>query len=349
MKHQTQHDVVKRLSMSAKKIMRDRIENPAATMVRDRWAQTKADLGAFARGVWAQDGADQGLHLAEPARYRIAQHFERALRDFRDEAVEISRAARLQAFELQYKLDHWILDQVTPPTIKVVPKRDPAVLSMQNLVVHRPIGKKAKESHHADPRRRKLTESWFTDPIAGPSSTGEDGTPETSTDQRIDGWTKAWGQAAIGNIMLGGIQGDTPEDIDARVDATTAGGSNLDGILDRIIRTQVEISIADADDEFGDDYSDLLGEGIWQTMDDERVCPICESQDGLPESEWTYDQPAHPRCRCWKRMVPKAYQDLAGDQAVPGAADDAMAIRDPRTGETVGSVLVEFSGWSQGL
>ena len=39
----------------------------------------------------------------------------------------------------------------------------------------------------------------------------------------------------------------------------------------------------------------------WHTMQDERVCIICEPNEGLLKSEgWTADGiPAHPRDRCW--------------------------------------------------
>ncbi len=39
----------------------------------------------------------------------------------------------------------------------------------------------------------------------------------------------------------------------------------------------------------------------WHTMQDERVCPICEPNDGKLKSEgWTAAGiPAHPRDRCW--------------------------------------------------
>lgn len=344
MKHASQPHVAERLGMDAKKIMRDRIENPAAAMIRDHWTRTKDDLAAFARGVWSQEGADQGLHLAEPARHRIQQHFEKSLRDFRNEAVEIITVASRQAFELQYHLDHWILDQVTPPNVRVTPKRDPTMFSDPAARAVRKVGIKVKESHH-----HHVHESWFTDPVEGSSQAGTDGQPESSTEQRVDAWTKSWGQAAMTGIMLGGVQGDTPEDIDARVSDATAGGSNLDSVLDRIIRTQVQVSIADADDDFSDEHRDLIAERVWVTMDDERVCPLCASQAGLPESEWEYAQPLHPRCRCWARLVPKDYQDLAGADAVPGLAGDAMAIRDRQTGDVIGSVVVDFYSWSQGL
>lgn len=43
-------------------------------------------------------------------------------------------------------------------------------------------------------------------------------------------------------------------------------------------------------------------EKVWQTANDEKVCPICGPNDGKPEREWTQvsgPPPAHPNCRCW--------------------------------------------------
>lgn len=42
---------------------------------------------------------------------------------------------------------------------------------------------------------------------------------------------------------------------------------------------------------------------VWQTNNDEMVCPICGPLHERPESEWRNAHPdgppAHPRCRCW--------------------------------------------------
>jgi hypothetical protein len=37
---------------------------------------------------------------------------------------------------------------------------------------------------------------------------------------------------------------------------------------------------------------------IWQTSNDERVCPICGPKHGKHITDGQYP-PAHPRCRCW--------------------------------------------------
>lgn len=46
-------------------------------------------------------------------------------------------------------------------------------------------------------------------------------------------------------------------------------------------------------------------EEVWETNNDELVCPICGPNHGKPRSDgWTVrDIPAHPRCRCWYSHV----------------------------------------------
>jgi len=58
-----------------------------------------------------------------------------------------------------------------------------------------------------------------------------------------------------------------------------------------------------------DEYRTLLKgsgiemEAVWQTVADERVCPICGPLNGLPQSEWGgRDIPGHIRCRCFKTL-----------------------------------------------
>jgi hypothetical protein len=39
---------------------------------------------------------------------------------------------------------------------------------------------------------------------------------------------------------------------------------------------------------------------IWNTNEDELVCPICGPLDGKERgNDWNENPPAHPRCRCW--------------------------------------------------
>lgn len=57
---------------------------------------------------------------------------------------------------------------------------------------------------------------------------------------------------------------------------------------------------------------------VWQTSNDERVCPICGPNHGKKEREWTGvsgPPPAHPNCRCWVTL------ELA---SVPSAVERGM-------------------------
>lgn len=50
------------------------------------------------------------------------------------------------------------------------------------------------------------------------------------------------------------------------------------------------------------DNPSLVFTAIWQTNNDDVVCPICAPNNGKPAGEWTTGSeppPAHPRCRCW--------------------------------------------------
>jgi hypothetical protein len=49
----------------------------------------------------------------------------------------------------------------------------------------------------------------------------------------------------------------------------------------------------------------IFTEEMWITEDDGAVCVICAPNHEIRKSEgWTVpDVPAHPRCRCWKRLI----------------------------------------------
>jgi hypothetical protein len=57
----------------------------------------------------------------------------------------------------------------------------------------------------------------------------------------------------------------------------------------------------------------LGGNDRWRTQRDDRVCHICEPNEGKRRDDWpakfAEGPPCHPRCRCWIE-----YQDLETDQ-----------------------------------
>ena len=331
-----QTKVANRLAMAGKKLMRDRIELPAARMMVERWEQVRDEIIAHARGVWEREhGAESPLH-AQVARDKIATFMDEHLKRFRNETVEILNTAKVQAYEQQYLIDNWVLDQVTPPNVTVKPKRNPAQ--------YQPAG----GFHH----KIGLKEAWWEEPPEGTPNTDPDtGAPVASGEQRVDGYLKAWEAVALAGVGLGALQGDSPEDIDARVSGATAAGVNVQAAIDRIIKTEVQISVADADESFMEDFEELLkrDESVWVTMDDERVCDICRSQEGKTQDEAEYTMPAHPKCRCWWRVKALDYKQLAGALSVPGVSPESMIFRDPQTGKARGAVVVNFDAWAQSI
>lgn len=48
---------------------------------------------------------------------------------------------------------------------------------------------------------------------------------------------------------------------------------------------------------------------VWQTSNDETVCPVCSpNNQKVQGTTWTVPPPAHPRCRCW---LSHTFADLA--------------------------------------
>lgn len=320
----TQEDVARRLHMDGRKLLRDRVEFPARDFARDAWDTTRGDLATFARGAWAEAGAHTSIAAAESARRRIAAYAERELRQFRSHAVTVLKESRSQAYELQSMMAHWILDQTTPPEIKVRPPAGAVVAYDRAARAPRRWGALAREA-------------FVDEPIAG----------DDPDEQRIDGWIKAWAGGLTGMLSLAGAQGAQPADVAARLEALEAEGNDLAAVMSRLIQSSVQVSIADADDDFDDRWGHLLEDRVWTTMDDERVCDRCASHEGESWDDTRADIPRHPLCRCWWRVVPRPWAQLTKDP-VSGVADTSMVIRGP-DGKPAGVVVVSFDSWAQSL
>lgn len=335
MAYYQQDTVATRLAMDGKKIMRDRVELPAARLAAVSWGAMVKDLGAYARGTWAQHDAQGSVWNAEAARRRIQARVDGELRAFKGQVVHVVDTAMRQAYRHQLMIDHWILDQVTPPNIKVRLKRNPETYHPHSHPMRR-IGLK--------PGRRAVEVFYEEPPDEAPAP---DGSPTYAT--RLEAWLKAWSASSFGGLALAAAAGSDPAGAEAAIDQAKAGNQDVENVMARLIKTQVQVSIADADDDFLKDYEDLLQKRIWTTMDDERVCPICRSQEGLTPEEASYDIPAHPLCRCWWRNLPRDYYELAGNIGADGISRRGMAFRDPETGETAGAIIVSFDGWAKQL
>lgn len=57
---------------------------------------------------------------------------------------------------------------------------------------------------------------------------------------------------------------------------------------------------------------------VWQTRNDELVCPICGPRHGQPQGEgWTDPPPAHPRCRCGVNHRILLPDETGGERQIP--------------------------------
>lgn len=344
-----QTDVVDRLTFQGRKLMRDRVERPMADTIVDGWNAAKKDIADFARGVWKSEGGDRDVFGARRAKERIEAYMERRVREFRGQARTVLHQTMRQSYRMQYLTSCWILDQVTPPNYRVRPRRNVDHYKVTGTV-QRGIGKKSEEAMVlVSPEASRLVESWFDEPSDAPANRTEDGEATPSPLGRMDSYLKAWGGTALVGLGMAATYNSDPDEVGGKIENTSAGGQNMDYALSRLVKTQVEVSVMDADDDVTADWGDLEEERFWGTMEDERVCDICASQEDLPEAEWEYHLPAHPGCRCYPKRKPKSFKALAGDMGVPGADDRDMVFRDPDTGKPVGVVLVSFDNWMQKL
>jgi hypothetical protein len=320
------------LSMEAKKILRNRVEFPATRLIIDTWRDTVGAIAAYAAGSWALKHAGESPAVAQATKNEINFFAGNAVKVFRQYAIRCLNTACWQAFRYQFLLDHWVLDQTTPPNIVVRPKR-------------------STEYHPTSRPRRNIgvRESWFTDAPAGAQDHDQAGKPVASPESRLDSYLKAWGASAFAGMTIGAMTGDTPDQAAARIANAKAGPLDITAVMKRLISTEVQVAIADADDQFVADWGGLIDERYWQTMDDERVCPICRSQEGKAFADAVYDIPAHPRCRCWWKHMAKSWKKLAGEYAEPSADPGDMVARDPATNEPMAIVRVSFDRWQQSL
>lgn len=90
-------------------------------------------------------------------------------------------------------------------------------------------------------------------------------------------------------------------------------GMNLGQLTERLARwfspvraemiaiTETTRAASEAERRMVELIAQETGEGlipVWQTSNDELVCPICGPKHGNPITDGQYP-PAHPRCRCW--------------------------------------------------
>jgi hypothetical protein len=96
-------------------------------------------------------------------------------------------------------------------------------------------------------------------------------------------YSQAW---TMGDLRrkLGNIYGPVRADMIAQTEVTRAAAEGERGVVAEIGKEGIRMV------------------EVWQTSNDEIVCPICGPRHGKKQGDgWNRNQgpPAHPRCRCW--------------------------------------------------
>ncbi|HXI01809.1 MAG TPA: hypothetical protein VNI57_01405 [Candidatus Saccharimonadales bacterium] len=351
MSYAEQDNVIERLQIEAKRVMLDRVERPARDTFLRMWSQTKRDTIAFVRGLWSEPGTmDTQAFRKLNVRNRVNDFIGyRIGRQYRGEALAYIERAMRHAYRLQSATELWILDQVTPPNVKVRPRR--------SLSAYAPVGRprtsREKIRKAAERVRQKVSrEAWHDTPPAGRQDVNEDtGQPQSSYETWLDAWLKSWASALASSVALGAVSSSSPDRISRDLDYLRVGGRTPEQVLDTMIQGQVNVAVDDAQDDVHDDWGDVLTTRIWLSKNDARVCPICAKLDGMTEEQVAATYPdaqpglVHGFCRCRWSAVPRDFQAMAGDLANPDADPRAMTILDPDTKKPMASVVVSFGDW----
>jgi hypothetical protein len=317
-----QKQVVERLEDKVRAEMR-RMERASLAGLNGLWNKTRNDIKASLvveyrqvapTGCWSLDMAK-----GDGAIYRMERSIYRHMDEFRALAKSYISSERRKHYDHEYYTSAYVLDQVTPPCCPVI---------------LRPVMREA--SVHAGP---DAVVKWT---------------------QRFDGWASAWEASLKQNLMLNAINSGTVDQVTNEVDATRIGtpAVTLWDAIGRLFQTELLATQAAARENMTELNSDMISEEIWQTMEDERVCPECGPLDQLTrkqveEEDSFAEPPLHPNCRCFWRVMPKSWTDLAQrDHALAhaldkeGAVPDGMYILGP-DGKLKAAVVVSFNEWAQ--
>lgn len=180
------------------------------------------------------------------------------------------------------------------------------------------------------PYLTKIAEDAFDDTV------GDVGVALLNLEDAHDRLLKATGEYAFG--LVKGINETTRQAItDAISDYYTTPGATIGSVVDAltptfgpvraemIAVTEVTRAYEQGQSAAIDEYklAGLEVDEYWQTNNDELVCPICgplnETKRG---DDWQDPPPAHPRCRCWKRIEVRGKAKAIRAYALSGVADD---------------------------
>lgn len=300
-------------------------EEKESARLRQMWEATKFTIKARIRDEYAKTFQGQLWDLSRARSsgtlIRIRRHTADLLNLFGSSAAPFIATSLNEAKKERVLRLAWQLDQTTPPIVR------------------------PKVGGH----RLRLKEAQ----VSGMVNTYSGDEAVTAWVERFGEWLRAYDEALNRNIALGALNNSAPEDAAAEVDVARVGNRTMDfwDKIDGIFRTERLQAEAEGSKYFGDDNEDMLVAEIWQAYADDRVCDECDGYNGMDRDEVDAEIPLHPNCRCYYRIVPRAYAEymkaLDPDAAASfgSIAPDSLVMRDKGTGKVVGLVWLEFKDW----
>ncbi len=321
----TQQQVIDKLEPQAIKAI-DQLRDRGAIAVSKLWENEKANLRRIIMEVYQRDFPRDSWTIvsAKASLDRISHATSFSLSAFLRSITQTSADVFRDLYRQSALRSAWILDQVTPDTVKV------------NL-----------------PQSGLFRESSVGVTYQGPNA-------DTAWRARISQWTDAYHASLIQNLKLGAMNESAMSDAIDEVDATRAGTPAMDlgYVFDRIFMYQAQSVIVGGQVDVAKANRALGVKEIWQTRYNARVCEICDEQAGKTPEEATEEMPPHPNCECYWRLVPASFADLLtsdqfGDHELARRIDAAqlpysgMYVRDGEGG-VAAMTTITFQKWLDG-
>ena len=247
--------------------------------------------------------------------FRMERIVYRHMYDFKRLAIAYIKSQIHQHYDHEYYTAAYILDVTTPPNVHI----------------------------KINPMLREADVTFSTGPVAW-----------AAWHTRFETWATAWESAFRANLLLNAVNSGIPDDVMSEVDATRIGTPAVtfwDAVSRLLITTLLQVQ-AGARNDLRDLNNNVIEDEIWQTREDERVCDECGPLEGLTREQVEDEEPPlHPRCRCFWRVMPKAWIDLADrelahEMDIHGLVPDGMYIRDEK-GEVKAAMVVSFNVWAE--
>ena len=314
----TQDKVLAELEKAIRLAMR-RLENKSMSGLSNLWKEysrkLKGELIMEYKSLVPQGRWSLDIAKRSGLLFRMEWIVYRHMADFNALALSFMKSELRKHYEHEYYTAAYMLDVTTPPNIHV---------------------KLRPQMREANIRFAAGAGSW------------------TAWHERMSTWTTAWESALRANILLNAVNNGTADDVVSEVDATRIGTPAVTfwDAVSRLFLTTILQTQSEARADMSELNSELIQDEIWQTMEDERVCDECDPLNGLTREETEDEEPPlHPRCRCFYRIMPRQWIDMADRELahamdVAGVVPDGMYMRDPETGDIKGVAIVSFNKWA---